>query len=153
FMPNFRSLAALGAFLVTLVVPAFAQTVWIPRNPVTSPTNLTGITWTGSQLVAVGDGGTIVTSPDGVSWTTRNSGTANGLYAVAKDGGNGASSRVVAVGVSGTIRLSANGGNNWSAATTTGDVMYAVTWAGNRFVAVGAGGKILTSSDGSSWTA
>lgn len=151
-MRYFHSLAVRCALSAALAVPAVAQTVWAPRNPVTASVNLTGVVWTGTQLVAVGDGGTIVTSPDGYAWTLRNSGTTNGFYGVAKDDGTGASSRLVAVGVSGTIRLSTNGGNTWIAASTPGAVMYAVTWAGNRFVAVGAGGAILTSPDGSSWT-
>lgn len=152
-MPHSRSVAVSFALAIAMTVPAVAQTVWLPRNPVTQTTSLTGITWTGTQLVAVGDAGTIVTSSDAVTWTAKNSGTSNGLYAVAKDGGSGSSSRVVAVGVSGTIRLSTNGGNSWTSATTPGAVMYAVTWAGNRFVAVGAAGAILTSDDGSTWVA
>jgi hypothetical protein len=30
-----------------------------------------GLHWTGSTLVAVGDGGAIATSPDGYRWTAR----------------------------------------------------------------------------------
>jgi len=51
--------------------------------------------------VAVGDGGTILTSPDGVSWTERDSGTSNWLWGVTY--GNGT---FVAVGDYGTILTS-----------------------------------------------
>jgi hypothetical protein len=51
--------------------------------------------------VAVGSGGTILTSPDGVKWTRRTSGTNNLLYGVTY--GNGL---FVAVGDRGTILTS-----------------------------------------------
>jgi len=44
-------------------------------------------------FVAVGGGGTILTSPDGITWTLQTSGTSNTLYGIAY--GNG---RFVAVG-------------------------------------------------------
>src|SRR5262249_21754620 len=43
---------------------------------------LSGVTWTGSQFVAVGEGGTIVTSPDGITWTLQASGTGNELMSI-----------------------------------------------------------------------
>jgi hypothetical protein len=51
--------------------------------------------------VAVGYPGTILTSPDGETWTQRTSGTTVGLYGVAY--GNGT---FVAVGEGGTILTS-----------------------------------------------
>ena len=35
----------------------------------------------GCVFVAVGDSGTVLTSPDGITWTSRNSGTGNTKYA------------------------------------------------------------------------
>jgi len=54
--------------------------------------------FSGNTFVAVGDSGTILTSPDGVTWTTRTSGTTYYLTAVTY--GNGT---FVAVGENGTI--------------------------------------------------
>ena len=54
-----------------------------------------------SLFVAVGDGGVILTSPDGVNWTARVSGTYNSLFGVTY--GNGT---FVAVGDGGTILTS-----------------------------------------------
>ncbi len=51
--------------------------------------------------MAVGGGGTILTSPDGVTWTRRASGTTQHLHAVTY--GNGL---FVAVGSWGTVLLS-----------------------------------------------
>jgi len=49
----------------------------------TSVSNTTDNTSTSSSLyVAVGDSGTILTSSDGTTWTSRTSGTTNTLYGV-----------------------------------------------------------------------
>ena len=33
------------------------------------------VIWAGTQFLAVGNGGTIMTSPDGIEWTAQESGT------------------------------------------------------------------------------
>jgi hypothetical protein len=48
--------------------------------------------------VAVGSAGKIFTSPNGVTWTSRVSGSANDLYGVASQGGV-----ILAVGSLGTV--------------------------------------------------
>lgn len=63
-----------------------------------------GVAYGGSQFVAAGFNGTILTSPDGVIWTADTSGTTNTLYGVAYDGG-----QFVAVGNAGTILTSGGG--------------------------------------------
>jgi hypothetical protein len=59
------------------------------------------VTYGNGLFVAVGEWGTILTSPDGVTWTARTSGTSNLLYDVTY--GNGT---FVAVGEWGTILTS-----------------------------------------------
>jgi hypothetical protein len=49
--------------------------------------NFYGVSWCATQFVAVGSAGKIYTSPNGVTWTSRTSGTANNLYGVAEQGG------------------------------------------------------------------
>lgn len=72
--------------------------------------NLSGVVWSGSQFVAVGYAGTIVTSPDGHTWTTQTSGTSNDLSGVAWSGSR---SEFVAVGKAGTI-LTSPDGSTWT---------------------------------------
>jgi len=91
--------------------------------------------------VAVGSG-TILTSPDGVTWTERTSGTTNLIFGVTY--GN---STFVAVG-SGTI-LTSPDGVTWTE-RTSGAFYYiyyisGVTYGNGTFVAVGDGGSILQS--------
>lgn len=49
--------------------------------------NFYGVAWCDTQFVAVGSAGKISTSPDGVTWTSRTSGTSSALYGVAFQGG------------------------------------------------------------------
>src|SRR6185312_12625007 len=50
--------------------------------------NLFGIVFHNGQFIAVGKGGTIISSPDGVNWTAQNSGTTLPLNAIAYGNGS-----------------------------------------------------------------
>jgi formylglycine-generating enzyme required for sulfatase activity len=54
-----------------------------------------------------------------------------------------------------TITITARVGlNEWDVVpSNVSNALYAVTWGGGQFVAVGSGGAVLTSADGSSWQA
>ncbi len=73
----------------TLTVNA-AEGLNTPVNPVTIASLeghiLRDATWNGSLYVAAGDAGTVVTSTDGLDWTSRTSGTVANLLAVLWDG-------------------------------------------------------------------
>jgi len=117
---------------------------WLNQGVHTSQ-DLYGIAWSGSQFVAVGASGTILTS-NGKNWTSQYSGTDQPLSGVAWSG-----SQFVAVGASGTI-LTSPDGKNWTAQNSgTDQDLFGVAWSGSQFVAVGTGGIILTSPDGSIW--
>ena len=98
-------------------------------------------------FVSVGGSGTILTSSDRVTWTSRTSGTSNSLYGVTY--GNGL---FVTVGVSGIIITSPDV-TTWTERTSgTSKYLYEVTYGNGLFVTVGNSGTILTSSDGNTWT-
>jgi len=90
--------------------------------------------------VSVGGSGTILTSSDRVTWTSRTSGTSNSLYGVTY--GNGL---FVTVGNSGTI-LTSSDGNTWTNKRTSGtsEDIYEVTYGNSTFVTVGYLGILLT---------
>ena len=137
-------------------------------NPVASTTTLNSVVYGAGGYVAVGadsaGAAVIVRSADGQTWSAASSGAGgNGLLAV----GFG-SSRYVAVGVGGALLTSTDGGVNWTAPTSIPAglldlraVVYGIdastatttTAAIGRFVAVGASGTLLTSTDGLTWTA
>lgn len=108
--------------------------------------------------IAVGESGTIIGSSDGATWTAATSGTTSHLYA-AVFGNN----RYVVVGSNGTIVTTGDGftwevvpsgtandlrGVAYAATATTVDEITVVT---HRYVAVGAAGTVLTSTDGLAW--
>ena len=112
--------------------------------------NIQEIAYNGDLLVAVGDGGSIATSPDGITWTQRNASqniTGNNLEDITWNG-----THWIAVGFNGTILTSIDG-VSWSIATSgTTQSLRAVTWDGNQAVVVGANGTVLKSNDLSTWT-
>src|SRR5512135_2800111 len=76
---------------------------WQWRSPLPQGNSLRSVAYGLGAFVAVGDGGTILTSPDGLQWTARTSSTGNVLYNVTFGGG-----RFVAVGGGGVVVTSTN---------------------------------------------
>jgi hypothetical protein len=137
-------------------------------NPVANTTTLNSLTYGASGYVAVGTdsagAGVIFRSADGQNWSAASTGAGgNALLAVGYGSG-----RYVAVGVGGALLTSTDGGVNWTAPTSIPAglldlraVVYGIdastltttTAAIGRFVAAGASGALLTSTDGLTWTA
>jgi hypothetical protein len=72
------------------------------------PHVMNDVIWAGTQFLAVGNGGTIMTSPDGIDWTSQVSGTDVRLNGAVWDGSN-----FFVVGDGATILFS-NDGVNWT---------------------------------------
>jgi hypothetical protein len=109
--------------------------------------SLTSVIASTNDFVGIGSGGKIYLSGDGISWTQRNSGTANNLHGIASGGG-----LLVAVGDNGTIQTSSTG-TIWTSRTSgTSLPLYGVAYSNGLHVAVGQLGTVLTSLDGISWT-
>ncbi len=102
--------------------------------------------------MAVGFGGTILTSSDGVTWASQTSNTTNPLYAVAYG------SKWVAAGGAGTTVASTDA-TTWAAVNVgTSSDLHAVTASGSLFAAAGDAEvtgeeRVYTSTDGATWTA
>ena len=112
--------------------------------------NLNSITWGNFIYIAVGDNGTIVSSPNGIAWTVLGSGTTANLNSIAFDG----NTTYVAVGDNGVVVVSTNG-INWGPGTSgILTQLRSVAWSEdlNLFVAVGTNGVIISSPDGLNWT-
>lgn len=121
---------------------------WQWRNPLPQGNSLAQVVYGSGTFVAVGEGGTILTSPDGVSWTKRDSSTDYWVNGVVY--GNEA---FVAVGDGSTVLTSADG-LNWTTRSPVlnNSCLNSITFGNGTFVAVGSDGTIITSPDGSSWT-
>jgi hypothetical protein len=122
------------------------------------------VTYSNGLFVAVGfDGisvgshsnGTIITSPDGITWTRRDSGTSNFLYGVTYING-----LFVAVGdenfstydeYMGTIYKSSDGITWQLVFKNFSNPLRAIAYGGGLYVAVGDEGTIITSLEINSW--
>ena len=147
-----KYLLALVTFtLVALTTaPTRAQEQWLSRtSDVTN--NLWSVAHGGSptaQWVAVGEQGTILTSPDAVTWSNRSLATTNWIYRVRWLGG-----QLVAAGQNGTIHTSPDA-VAWTARNSG-----TTTWINDiesvdgTYFAVGNQGLLITSPDGVRWTA
>lgn len=149
---NLNGIAWSGAKFVFLGDNGTILTVLLTGTPtlrVSGTTqNLAAVTAApNGRLVAVGAVGTILTSTDGITWITRNSGTNASLQGV-----TATDTQIVAVGTGGRVLTSTNG-TNWAAQQSkTAINLFGVAWSGSLFVAVGASGIIDTSPDGVTWT-
>jgi hypothetical protein len=98
-------------------------------------------------VVAVGKGGTILTSPDAVSWTSRSANTAHWIYRVRNLGGN-----LIAVGQNGMI-LTSTDGTQWTARNSgTSRWLNDIQLVEDTYFVIGTQGTMLTSTDLVSWT-
>ncbi|CAG1006024.1 hypothetical protein RHIZO_03226 [Rhizobiaceae bacterium] len=111
------------------------------------------VTYGNGLFVAVGGSGTsrVMTSPDGVTWTSRTAAQNNYWHSVAF--GNGT---FVAVATDGTNRvMTSPDGINWTARTAAqANQWRGVTYGAGLFVAVADSGtnRVMTSPDGITWT-
>ena len=101
------------------------------------------------KFAAIGDGGALVTSPDGSSWTTGSilSTTAN-LRSIYSDG-----ARFIVAGVGGVVFYSADG-STWNIPTpfgVTADLQAGVSLGGNASILVGSSGTIVKTITGTTF--
>jgi hypothetical protein len=109
------------------------------------------VVWTGTQFVAVGgyspgSGNSILTSPDGLIWTSQTGGIAYTLDDVVWSG-----KQFVAVGDHGSILTSPDGVTWTQRSSGTTLNLSGVAWSGTQFIAVGDVGIVLSSNDGITW--
>lgn len=136
--------------------PLSAEVEAVPQTSITN-SSLNDVAWNGiDTLVAVGDSGTILRSPNGTAdgWVDASTALApQSLSAVAWDDVN---NQFIIVGAGSTV-LTGDGSSwiredlgNFLGALNLNDVH----WLGGRYIAVGNNGVILLSNvDGSTWAA
>lgn len=116
---------------------------------------LRSVVFANNTFIAVGDRGTILTSPNGYAWKKQRSGIPGGrdeyemrtLQCVTF--GNG---KFIAAGSTGMI-LTSRDGVKWKKGKLSTPIdLYGIAFGEEIFVAVGDNGVILASPDGSVWT-
>lgn len=109
-----------------------------------------------AAVCSTGTGNRVLTSPDGINWTPRQSAADNTWVSIvwAPE-----ISLFVAVSNTGTLNrvMTSPDGITWTIRTTPVDNSWSsITWSGSLFVAVaitGTGNRVMTSPDGINWTA
>ena len=140
-----------GDYNYTSITPP-GVTAWMPATsiPVSFTANLSAVTFSG-QFVALGIDSSILTSADGLTWTSATT--------IIPPGGPNMNSIAfgagvyVAVGDAGSIFTSPDL-VNWTqafASPPNANDLFGVFFLNNVFVATGAGGTLLTSSNGNAW--
>ena len=87
FVKSIFSVCMLSFVSITIVFPCLSsadplETVHL-KNLSSQGNPLLGVTYGNRTFVTVGADGTILTSSDGINWTTKTSGTHSNLYGVA----------------------------------------------------------------------
>lgn len=149
------SLAAFVCVVILALIETEANLSYLSfqRVQAFSDIDLYGITYSpkSGQFVAVGDGGYIATSFDGVTWQTSLSRTDADLRAITYRYSATSTDTYVAVGSHGTIVLSKDG-NSWiETEKVTDKNLKSVTNRGSLFVAVGQNGVVVRSEGAVRW--
>jgi hypothetical protein len=145
-------------------------TTWTSVGNGVTSSNLYAVANNGGGFIAVGANGAMLTSSDGTNWGNTGSFAGNTtLYGISYGVVNGIGT-YVAAGAAGTLLYSTNGGANWypgqapaspdlkSVAYGAPQMIYSSAYSAQTpppaatFVAVGANGVVLASSDGINWT-
>lgn len=130
---------------------ALAQGQWTLRNPLPTGLELESAVWTGQTILAVGNRGAALSSPDGQTWTDHSLATGEAFFAVAHGNGLFVATGWLEARKTYAIFTSKDGKAWKPQARESRKRLYDVLWTGNRFVIVGDSGTILTSQDGEAW--
>src|SRR5262245_40355774 len=141
-----RFLLLVSACLFAWCAAAHPLDTWFWRNPSSNGPVINGVAYGKGTFVTVGNGGSVTTSSDGVTWLRGNSGVEDDLHAITF-----ANSNFVAVGAGDTILISSNG-LAWMSVSYPGtpSPLASITYGNGIFVTVGS--SALTSPDGVNWT-
>ena len=154
-MASLKIVLGLMILLVADELRADTLNQWTWRFPYPQGYTLAAVTYGGGQFVAVGDNGTIITSPDGYNWTNRSYGVFPCLRGVAYADGEYA-----AVGDGGAILVSSNTVTWTQIPSVTSNSLRGIagdsTWRADsapQFMAVGDSGTAVQCSNGTNWSA
>lgn len=129
-------------------VTTYQPSNWKAAVPSTPAVEIHDMSWNGSTYVAVGNGGTIITSTDGNNWSMQNSGMDGWIHAIEWMG-----DKFVAIEASGTEVSTSLDGIEWTQHQLQSTFFYTVdtAWNGETLVAASDDGEIRTSLDGIHW--
>jgi len=141
-----KNLLVLMMFVGACVTPGFAQIFWSNYSPSGVTDAIWGVTYANGTFAAVTDQGNLLTSSNGLNWSSQ--AIDQGVWLVSITYGNGI---WMVVGDKGTI-LESTDLKTWvHASSATPNKLNGVLYNGTIWVAVGDSGTIITSADAQSW--
>jgi hypothetical protein len=149
-----KTLILLVIFVGTSVTPGFGQVFWSNYSPSGVTDDIWCVTYANGTFAAVTDQGNLLTSADGLTWSSQTIAAGTWLVSIAYGGKsvNFPNGVWVVVGDKGTILVSADL-KTWASVTgVTPNKLNGVLFADGLFVAVGEDATIITSPNGLSWT-
>ena len=109
---------------------------------------LRGVTWNGSKYIAVGDGGLVMTSTDGITWSFAFiAGVTEDLYGI-----NWYNNLFIITGTNGTLLTSPDGIVWTPQVTQLTATLICACYGGGYYFAISNYGDVLTSQDGINWS-
>ncbi len=130
--------------------------VWTERTSGISGEWLFDSAWDGTNYIAVGSNGTLITSPDTVTWDTKNAQTNDHLLSIISDGTSTLIGGEYATQITTTDPNNIVPGdlimNGMTSGRITPEALNDILFANSQFTAVGNAGTILTSNDALYWT-
>ncbi len=142
-----KTLPLLAMLVAAYGTPAFAQIFWSNQSPAGLSDGIWCATYDNGTFAAVTDQGKLLTSTDGLTWSSQT--LAQGTWLVSIAYGNG---KWVAVGAGGTILVSSDLKTWVSATAVTRNKLNSVLYNGSVWLAVGDSATVVTSPDGLGWT-
>jgi len=126
---------------------ALAQIAWTNQSPSGLTDDIWCVNYANGTFAASTSDGKVLTSTDGLAWSTQT--VSEGTWLVSIAYGNG---DWVAVGAGGTILVSPDLKTWVSAKAVTSNKLNGVLYAGGLWVAVGDSATVITSPDAINWT-
>lgn len=108
----------------------------------------TAVKLVGDRFIAVGEGGLLAVSADGITWTQGHHPFKGDLFDV---GAAPDANRHIVSGAEGLLE-STDGGNNWSPIVSTLINVQALAFGGTKWMAIQSDEKVFFSSDAITWT-
>jgi hypothetical protein len=142
-----KAVALLALSISACVTPSFAQVYWNNQSPAGLTDDVWCATYANGTFAAVTNQGNVLTSTDGLTWSTQS--VAAGTWLVSIAYGNGT---WVAVGSGGSILVSSDLKTWVSAKAVTSNRLDGVLYNGSIWCAVGEQATIITSTDAINWT-
>jgi hypothetical protein len=146
-MKNFKALAFLILFAAAFATKSHAQISWSNQSPAGITDDIWCATYGNGTYAAVTSQGKVLTSTDGLTWSSQVVDQGELLVSVAY--GNGT---WVVVGAGGTILVSTDLKTWVTAKAVTSNQLNGVLYNGTIWVAVGNSATVITSPDALNWT-